>query len=564
MRKFALSILTAIVPVVLFACSDSPQSTDPAVSGDDITADDYVKPEEGKDDSSVLATILDFEYDGELVTDYAWDPKSVINDQMLYTIGQLNGEKAVGRLDRLELTNIQKTQTPEGKTKIAYHAKMPVAWGSKTNLPKTYEFILPLDVSDTGTTAFTDKYKSSCAESGAHEIDSGSMWYYYRPSEYGCKLTETDIVKMTAKVTVSAVNSTGKYPEYHKVWEDNALKVVAVFGKYEDGATSPYDAGIQAFNEFARDMGLALSGLNPTTTPATVPTQPGPDVKSIEWKATLPGGRTVQVDVLLVDNVANASTTPEFVNWYEPLSTKADFIVYNGHAGLGQNVRALAKKGKWETGQYLILFMNGCDTYAYVDGSLAQTRAPLNPDDPTGTKYMDIVTNAMPAFFASDSDATMAIFNGLMTYDAPKTYEQIMKNIDIHQIVLVTGDNDNVYYPGYGTTSGDAGAPDAGIDPGAWAGLNESGSVDKGKEIRYETPALKAGNYLFSMTGTGDADLYVRVGTAPTAKLYDCRPYKTGSNESCDVTLAQAAPVYVMVRGYASGSSTFALTGRKQ
>ncbi|MBI5536890.1 MAG: PPC domain-containing protein [Deltaproteobacteria bacterium] len=563
MRKLALSILTAIVPVVLFACSDTPQDSSPEVSGDDITADDYVKPEEGKDDSSVLATILDFEYDGELITDYSWDPKSVVNDQMLYTIGQLNGEKAVGRLDRLELTNLQKVQTPEGKTKITYHAKMPVAWGSKTNLPKTFEFILPKDVSSGGTEAFTTKYKGSCAESGAHEIDSGSMWYYYRPDEYGCKLDEADVVKMTAKVTVSAINSTGKYPEYHKVWEDNALNVVAVFGKYEDGATSTYDAGIQAFNEFSRAMSSALASFSPTSTPATIPTQPGPGVKDIEWKAKLADGKTVQVNAILVDNVATAANTTEFVNRYEPLSTKADFIVYNGHAGLGQNVRALAKKGKWVSGQYLILFMNGCDTYAYVDGYLAQTRAPLNPDDPTGTKYMDIVTNAMPAFFASDSEATMAVFNGLMSYQEPKTYEQIMKNIDMHQIVLVTGDNDNVYYPGYGTTSGDAGVADAGDQPSAWSGISESGTVTKAQEIRYETPKLAAGNYLFSMTGTGDADLYVRVGTAPTAKLYDCRPYKTGSKESCKVNLTTTAPIHVMVRGYAN-SSTFKLVGNVQ
>jgi hypothetical protein len=559
MRKFALSILSAIVPVVLFACSDSAQSTEPAVSGDDITSDDYVKPEVGKDDSSVLATVLDFEYDGELVTDYAWDATSIVNDQMLYTIGQLNGEKAVGRLDRLELTNVQKTQS-EGKTKISYHAKMPVAWGSKTNLPKTYTFTLPVDMSSSGTEAFTTKYKSSCAESGAHEIDSGSMWYYYRPSEYGCKLDAVDVVSMTAKITVSAVNTTGKYPEYHKVWEDSALNVVAVFGKYEDGATSTGDAGIQAFNEFAKDMSNALGAYKPTTAPATIPSQPGPTVMDIQWNANIGDDRTVQVTAILVDNVANAAETPEFVNRYEPLSTKADFIVYNGHAGLGQNVRALAKKGKWVTGQYLILYMNGCDTYAYVDGYLAQTRAPLNTDDPTGTKYMDIVTNAMPAFFASDSDATMAVFNGLMAYSAPKTYEQIMKGIDPHQIVLVTGDQDNVYYPGYGTTSDDAGVADAGVEPGTWGGLDEEGTIAQAEEKRTETSTLKAGNYLFAMTGTGDADLYVRVGTAPTATLYDCRPYKSGSKESCKVNLTTDAPIHVMVRGYAA-SSTYKLAG---
>jgi hypothetical protein len=360
------------------------------------------------------------------------------------------------------------------------------------------------------------------------------------------------------------VNTTGKYPEYHKVWEDNALNVVAVFGKYEDGATSTYDAGIAAFNEFARDMGVALKVYNPTTTPATIPTQPGPVVKDIEWKATLAGGRSVRVNAILVDNVALAAETAEFSNRYEPLSSKADFIVYNGHAGLGQNVRALARKGKWVAGQYLMLFMNGCDTYAYVDGYLAQARASINPDDPTGSKYLDIVTNAMPAFFASDSDATMAVFNGLMKFDAPMTYEQIMKNIDIHQIVLVTGEQDNVFYPGYPNGGGgDGGLPEGGVEPGTWAGLTESGTVAKGVEVRYETPVLKSGSYLFSMTGTGDADLYVRVGTAPTATLYDCRPYKTGSKESCKVNLAADAPVHVMVRGYAA-TSNYKLVGSLQ
>lgn len=551
MRKIALSFLTALVPVVLFACSDSSQSTDPQLSGEDLSPEDAVKPEEGKDDSSVLATVLDFEFDGELLTDSAWDTKSVIQDQMLYTIGHLNEDKSVGRLDRLELSNVQKSSA-EGKTKITYHAKMPVAWGSKTNLPKSYEFTLPKDVSSSGTTAFTEKYMHSCVEWGAHDVDSGSMWYYYRPGQSGCKLDEADVVKMTATVTVSAVNSTGKYPEYHKVWEDKALRVVAIFGKYEDGATSTGDAGIAAFNEFARAMGSAMTQYGPTTTPSPIPSQPGPANKTLQWMATI-GERSVQVDALLVDNVASASYTTEFKSWYEPLSEKADFIVYNGHAGLGQNVRALAKTGKWIAGQYLVLFMNGCDTYAYVDGTLAQTRASINPDDPTGTKYMDIVTNAMPAFFASDSEATMAVFNGLMKPDAPMTYEQIMKNIDPHQVVLVTGDEDNVYVPG-----GAGGSGGGGID--TWAGLNESGTVVKNEEKRYETPVLKAGAYLFAMTGTGDADLYVRIGTAPTATLYDCRPYKAGSKESCRVNLATDAPIHVMVRGYAA-TSNFSLTG---
>lgn len=54
--------------------------------------------------------------------------------------------------------------------------------------------------------------------------------------------------------------------------------------------------------------------------------------------------------------------------------------------------------------------------------------------------------------------------------------------------------------------------------------------------------------------GTGDADIYVKFGSAPTTSSYDCRPYRNGNTESCDFS-AQAGTYYVMVRGYTSYSN---------
>lgn len=93
--------------------------------------------------------------------------------------------------------------------------------------------------------------------------------------------------------------------------------------------------------------------------------------------------------------------------------------------------------------------------------------------------------------------------------------------------------------------------------------MDESSAVAKNAEVRYETPTLAAGRYLFNMTGSGDADLYVRVGDAPTTSLYDCRPYRYGSKESCAVEITTPAPVHVMVRGWASNSN-FTLVGAKE
>jgi len=62
------------------------------------------------------------------------------------------------------------------------------------------------------------------------------------------------------------------------------------------------------------------------------------------------------------------------------------------------------------------------------------------------------------------------------------------------------------------------------------------------------------------VTARLDADLYVRVGAAPTTDLFDCRPYRSGSDEVCELTLTDPAVVHVMVRGFAE-TSTYSLTG---
>jgi len=418
-------------------------------------------------------------------------------------------------------------------------------------VPATIQLKSPLDVSSNGQQAFATKYMTACVDFSAHDVTAGTMFYYYRPNRSGCSVAATDVNTVTATLSPSPVQTTGKFPEYDKVWEDNKLEVVAIFGKNVDGATDNSDDGIAAFNRFVGAMKTELANRNLTTMPANVSSTPGVSAPDIEFNATLPGGKLIHVVALLTDNVRVGLSQTAFRTRYENLSTRADYIVYNGHAGLGANVRAMASAGKWVQGQYVIVQLNGCDTFAYVDDALNRSHMLVNPDDTTGYKYIDLVNNGMPAFFHELSNTTMAMFRGLVAYDAPKTFEQIFVNIDPDQVVLVSGEQDNTFTPG------------GGGNPMPWAGLTASGTVPRNAEMRWNTPTIAAGNYEFAITGNNDADLYVRVGSAPSATQYDCRPYKTGSAESCRVTLAQPAPVHVMVRGYSSTASTFQLVGKK-
>ncbi|MBN2528932.1 MAG: PPC domain-containing protein [Deltaproteobacteria bacterium] len=58
------------------------------------------------------------------------------------------------------------------------------------------------------------------------------------------------------------------------------------------------------------------------------------------------------------------------------------------------------------------------------------------------------------------------------------------------------------------------------------------------------------GRLVATLSGTGDADLYVRKGALPTDSQWDCRPYIGGSSERCDMTTSSASPLYVGVKGF--------------
>jgi len=545
------TLATFAAGISLLGCANLGASEDPH--------DYQIKGSKTKSDSSVEAVFVNFEFDGQLLASSFFNPRSAIDDQLLYTVGHLNGtdSNGVGRLDKVQITDIQTSSVADGKTLITYHAVLPAAWGHPNDIPETHTFRLPKDLSFAGQEAFTEKYKDSCVDHGAHDVDTGIMWYYYRPGAFGCTIDAEDVFDISADVSLSSVNTTGKYPEYDKIWEDDTLNVVAIFGKNEEGETSNSDAGISAFNKFNRAIKNELSGFELATVPAEVPFSPGADMPDVSYTATLPGGKTVVVTALLIDGVRVAP--PSFDARYESLTPTADLVAYMGHSGLGANIRALAQKGSWVTGQYSVSYMGGCDTYAYVDSALADAHAAVNADDPTGTKYMDIITNAQPAFFHENPNTTMAFVRGLMAHDNPKTFEQMFVDVDDFQVILVSGEEDNVFMPG---STGGSVVED-------WQGNDEAGTVARNAEDHYLAPnaeegdLLAAGTYVFEISGNADADLYVRIGSAATTADYDCRPYLYGSTETCVVELSSPAQVHVMVRGW-DDSSDYELTGRRQ
>ncbi|WP_437311735.1 pre-peptidase C-terminal domain-containing protein [Sorangium sp. So ce388] len=57
------------------------------------------------------------------------------------------------------------------------------------------------------------------------------------------------------------------------------------------------------------------------------------------------------------------------------------------------------------------------------------------------------------------------------------------------------------------------------------------------------------------MTGTGDPDLFVKFGSAPTARSFDCRPYLSDANETCTLDVPEGETrAFIKVQGFTASN----------
>jgi serine protease len=83
---------------------------------------------------------------------------------------------------------------------------------------------------------------------------------------------------------------------------------------------------------------------------------------------------------------------------------------------------------------------------------------------------------------------------------------------------------------------------------------NLAGTAGQWLRSSYTLPAGLSSVTFRIAGGTGDADLYVRQGTAPSTTAYTCRPYLNGNNEVCTINNPQAGVWHIGILGYSAFS----------
>ena len=79
-----------------------------------------------------------------------------------------------------------------------------------------------------------------------------------------------------------------------------------------------------------------------------------------------------------------------------------------------------------------------------------------------------------------------------------------------------------------------------------------AGAASSEKFYKIVVPASQASLVITTTGGTGDVDLYVRLGAKPTTSTWDYRPYLIGNEETVTITTPAAGTYYIMLRGYSA------------
>ncbi len=417
MKRWLVSMVAAFS---FLACASAPEPL-PEVQDEDAL-------------TSKEAQFVDFVFRGEVLAARTDDAHKAIVQQLFYTVGPLTLREGNSQVGRVTLTEVNESIV-DGKKRISYAARLPVAWRKTAKVAATYDIVLPRDL--TTIAAFNGKYVGACGEL-EHGVAIESFWYDFNPSALNCHLADADVTRLTVAVEPNTKVTEGKYPEYDLAWSDGALDVVSVFNTH-DGSGRREE--VQAFIDGAKRALVGATVVDNVRGPSLLR-----DV-TITGKVRVGGvDRPVTINALEIDSLYESG--PDFAERYGPLSERADLVTYVGHSVLGKNTRALSEMSRAKAGKYQLFVFNSCDSFAYADTTLTERHAAVNgAGDPDGTKYLDVMTNVLPSYVVNESSSLLVVLRAMLRRDTPASYDRILAGLPADQMVVVWGEGDNTFHP---------------------------------------------------------------------------------------------------------------------
>jgi uncharacterized membrane protein len=178
------------------------------------------------------------------------------------------------------------------------------------------------------------------------------------------------------------------------------------------------------------------------------------------------------------------------------------------------------------------------ELYYSIDVPAGQTKLTIAMSGGTGDADLYVKKDSLPTTTSYDYRPFLAGNNETVSVDTPAAgtwYIMVRGYSAFAGITLLASLT--------GASTGTA------LDDGV-AVTNLSGAASSEKTYRIDLPTGVKTLLIEMSGGTGDADLYVKLKSPPTATDYDYRPFQTGNNETVTVDAPAAGTWFVMIRGY--------------
>ena len=294
-----------------------------------------------------------------------------------------------------------------------------------------------------------------------HYNTEDDYWYFWNPDLAGCpEQAREDMVHVDGVLTPQA-NTVQTFPEYDRLVTGGTMRIKYLVGI--DDTFEKNDLGARGFEKTFQmlTMGKKVLSLPPDKITLTkgersiLNAATAKDFATFRVVKNLPTRReirlktkkfTASIDMELWD-----PTTDAFGDAVIDGMRNYNVFIYNGHSGLGEFLGRdvlFRDNEKLDTGKYQVFFFNGCSTYAYYD--LDYFDMKKSPNDPNGTKNLDIITATIGADFSIGPGSDVMLLEDLVKASA--SWQQILDHIyavdpSRSALIQINGDEDNPTTP---------------------------------------------------------------------------------------------------------------------
>lgn len=193
----------------------------------------------------------------------------------------------------------------------------------------------------------------------------------------------------------------------------------------------------------------------------------------------------------------------------------------------------------------------GSETFFTIDVPSGATNLSIDMSGGSGDADLYVRFGAEPTTSSYDCRPYVAGNDENCSFDNPDagTWHIMIHGYDSYSGVSLVASYDEDDGGGDGGDGGDGSELTNGVPVD-----NLSGAQGSETFFTIDVPS-GASNLVVDMSGgSGDADLYVKFGSEPTTSSYDCRPYRSGNDETCTFDTPETGTYHIMIRGYNSYS----------